>query len=48
MVKGTKKRSVKKRGIKHNVPNGMMTNPTVSAADVSQNSIQMGPTKNNQ
>ena len=44
MVKGTKKRSFKKRGIKHNVPNGMITNPIVSAADLSQNSTQMGPT----
>ena len=44
MVKGTKKRSFKKRGIKHNAPNGMITHPIVSAADLSRNSVQMGPT----
>ena len=33
--------------MKHDAPNGMMTNPTVSAADLSQNSVQMGPTQNN-
>ena len=43
MVKGAKKRSFKKRGVKHNAPNGMITNPIVSAGDLSQNTIRMGP-----
>ena len=48
MVKGTKKRLAKKRGIKHYASNGMVTNPVVSAAYLSQNSTQMGPTENNE
>ena len=50
MVKGSKHRSVKKRAIKHHVPiaNGMITNPIVSAADLSQNNVQLGSAQNNE
>ena len=48
MVKGSKHRSVKKRAIKLHVPNGMITNPIVSAADLSQNAVQMGTVQNNE
>ena len=48
MVKGSKRRSVKKRAIKHHVPNGMLTNPIVSAADLSQNTVQLGSAQNNE
>ena len=47
MIKGTKKRNTKKRAIKHTPPNGMITNPIVSAGDLSQNAIQMGATSSN-
>ena len=47
MIKGTKKRFAKKRGMKHTPPNGMITNPIVSAGDLSQNTIQMGSTSSN-
>ena len=47
MIKGTKKRSTKKRAIKHTPPNGMITNPIVSAGDLSQNAVQMGSTSSN-
>ena len=47
MIKGTKKRSTKKRAIKHTPPNGMITNPIVSAGDRSQNAVQMGSTSLN-
>ena len=48
MVKGSKCRSVKKRGVKHHVPNGMITNPIVSAADLSQNNVQLGSAETNE
>ena len=48
MVKGSKRRSVKKRAIKHHVPNGMITNPIVYAADLSQNNVQLGSAQNNE
>ena len=45
MVRGAKRRTLKKKkGVKHNAPNGMITNPIVSNADLSQNTVQMGPT----
>ena len=44
MVKGTKKRSAKKRAMKHTPPNGMITNPIVSAGDLTQNAIRLGAT----
>ena len=44
MVKGTKKRSAKKRAMKHTLPNGMITNPIVSAGDLTQNAIRLGDT----
>ena len=47
MVKGTKKRSAKKRAMKHTPPNGMITNPIVSAGDLTQNAIQLGGTSAN-
>ena len=47
MIKGTKKRNTKKRAIKQTPPNGMITNPIVSAGDLSQNAIQMGATSSN-
>ena len=31
-----------------NIPNGLLTNPIVSEADLSQNTVQMGPTQNNE
>ena len=37
----------KKLAIKHTPPNGMITNPIVSAGDLSQNTIQMGSTSSN-
>ena len=42
MVKGAKKRSAKKRAMKHTPPNGMITNPIVSAGDLAQNAIRLG------
>ena len=48
MVKGSKRQSVKKQGVKHHVPNGMITNPIVSAADLSQNNVQLGSAQNNE
>ena len=33
--------------MKHTPPNGMITNPIVSAGDLSQNTIQMGSTTSN-
>ena len=44
MVKGTKKRLLKKSGIKHihSTPRVMITNSIVSAVDLSQNSVGMG------
>ena len=48
MVKGIKHRSVKKQAIKHHVLNGMITNPIVSAADLSQNNVQLGSAQNNE
>jgi len=47
MVKGTKKRSAKKRAMKHTPPNGMITNPIVSAGDLTQNAIRLGATSAN-
>ena len=47
MVKGTKKRSAKKRAMKHTLPNGMIMNPIVSAGDLTQNAIQLGATSAN-
>ena len=47
MIKGAKKRSTKKRAMKHTPPNGMITNPIVSAGDLSQNAVQMGSTSSN-
>ena len=47
MVKGTKKRSAKKRAMKHTPPNGMITNPIVSAGDLTQNAIRLGATTAN-
>ena len=44
MVKGTKKRTTKKRAMKHTPPNGMITNPIVSAGDLTQNAIRLGDT----
>ena len=46
LVKGSKHQSVKKQAIKHHVPNGMIMNPIVSAAELSQNAVQMGSTQN--
>ena len=48
MVRGSKRRSAKKRAIKHHVLNGMITNPIVSAADLSQNTSQLGPAQKNE
>jgi len=47
MVKGTKKRSAKKRAMKHTPPNGMITSPIVSGGDFSQNAVLMGSTSSN-
>ena len=47
MIKGAKKHNTKKRAKKHTPPNGMITNPIVSAGDLSQNAIQMGATSSN-
>ena len=47
MIKGTKKRFAKKCAMKHTPPNGMITNPIVSAGDISQNAVQMGSTSSN-
>ena len=44
MVKGTKKRSAKKRAMKHTSPNSMITNPIVSAGDLTQNVVRLGGT----
>ena len=44
MVKGAKKRSAKKRAMKYTPPNGMTTNPIVSAGDLTQNAVRLGGT----